>query len=93
MSRASRCGPWTYYLADQVVEPMLTAMAEPIALWRFHRRAGRDKAGHQFSFMFYTDDGTAQQVFTRLEQHPLAIAKPAGLYKVLYQRRAVAGHQ
>jgi len=39
-------------LADQFVRPALRQHREAISLWRFHRRAARDAAGHRFSFIF-----------------------------------------
>jgi hypothetical protein len=52
-------------LAHQVVAPVLFARGEAISLWRFHRRAVRDKRGHQFSFIFYAPRTVARQVFDR----------------------------
>jgi len=48
---------WTLdtLLADLVCAPALVDFGQYIQLWRFHRRAARDKAGRQFSFIFYTD--------------------------------------
>lgn len=57
-------------LADQVVAPVLRQYEGNIPLWRFHRRAGRDTAGHQFSLIFYSDASTAASVFDALEQAP-----------------------
>ena len=54
-------------LADQVVAPMLHELAPRVALWRFHRRAGRSPAGHQLSFLFYTDVASAEMALARLE--------------------------
>jgi len=42
-------------LADCVVRPALLLQQSAIPLWRFHRRAIRDAAGHQFSFVFYAN--------------------------------------
>jgi hypothetical protein len=49
-------------LADAVIEPILLKHYESISYWRFHRRAARDDAGHQFSFIFYSDKNTAQSI-------------------------------
>jgi hypothetical protein len=43
-------------LADRVAAPVLRANAREIPLWRFHRRAVPDAAGHQFSMLVYTTD-------------------------------------
>jgi hypothetical protein len=40
-------------IADRVVAPILEVNKSDIALWRFHRRAAPDAAGHQFSFLVY----------------------------------------
>ena len=42
-------------LADLVVAPVIAANRAQLPLWRFHRRAGRDSAGHRFSFIYYTN--------------------------------------
>ena len=58
-------------LADAVIEPVLVKYQDNIRLWRFHRRAHRDQAGHQFSFIFYTDKNTAAIMFNELENSDL----------------------
>ncbi len=40
-------------LADRVAAPLLKAYAQEIPLWRFHRRAAADLAGHQFTLLVY----------------------------------------
>jgi hypothetical protein len=55
-------------LAHAVVSPVIDEFIEHISYWRFHRRAARDEAGHQFSFLFYTDPHTAKQVFDKIQQ-------------------------
>jgi hypothetical protein len=59
------------YLAHQVILPKLEKYKENIDLWRFHRRAGRDGAGRQFSFIFYASPRTARQIFNALKTDPL----------------------
>ena len=49
-------------LAEQVVAPVLASHRQQITLWRFHRRAVRDKGGSVFSFIFYSDAATAEKV-------------------------------
>jgi hypothetical protein len=58
-------------IAHRVVKPVLDRHAQDIALWRFHRRAARDEAGHQFSFIFYASAGTARRVFLGISSNPL----------------------
>jgi hypothetical protein len=50
-------------LAHRVISPVLDQYQKEIPLWRFHRRALRDRAGHQFSFIFYTSRETAQEIY------------------------------
>ena len=50
-------------LAHAVVSPVLSQYADDIPYWRFHRRATRDRAGHQFSFIFYSTPEHATSVF------------------------------
>jgi hypothetical protein len=66
-------------LADQVVRPVLERRGTDIALWRFHRRAARDGAGHQFSFIFYASPETARAVFTDIDASAaLRLARASG---------------
>ncbi|MEK6805210.1 MAG: hypothetical protein AABY95_01000 [Pseudomonadota bacterium] len=58
------------FLAHQVIAPQIKAHAGKIPLWRFHRRAAPDAAGHQFSLIFYTDKQTAQALFTEIQNSP-----------------------
>ena len=53
-------------LAERVIKPVLLTQRQNIGLWRFHRRAGRDKAGHLFSFIFYSDRATAKAIYTQI---------------------------
>jgi hypothetical protein len=58
-------------LADAVIEPVLIRYQDDIALWRFHRRAGRDHAGHQFSFIFYAAKAKAGSIFEEIKKNRL----------------------
>ena len=73
-------------LADAVVNPVLKKHAEQLLWWRFHRRAARDHAGHQFSFLFYSNTDVAALVMKDIEQSEiLQSAIEAGLVmKVIY---------
>ncbi len=55
-------------LAHAVVEPVLRKHAKKIYWWRFHRRALRDKIGHQFSFLFYAESSVAAEVMEDIMQ-------------------------
>jgi hypothetical protein len=73
-------------LADQVVRPVLERRQADIALWRFHRRAARDGAGHQFSFIFYASPATARGVFEDVGASPaLGLAQAAGRVTAVLQ--------
>jgi hypothetical protein len=65
-------------LAQLVVSPVLSRFENDIKLWRFHRRAARDQAGHQFSFIFYATQGTAREVFAALQTEMTLEALRAG---------------
>ena len=39
-------------IVDQIIAPVLEEYEEDISLWRFHRRAARDQAGHQLRLIF-----------------------------------------
>lgn len=60
-------------LADRVVGPVLDARRAEIPLWRFHRRAARDGAGRQFSFIFRATPATAASVNARIAADPLLV--------------------
>jgi hypothetical protein len=64
---------FSYHLliADQILLPVLESNKDDIPLWRFHRRAARDKAGHQFSFIYYSDSQTASKVQAQIDQNPI----------------------
>lgn len=60
--------PWhpDLWLADRVLGPVLDEEADALTLWRFHRRAARDGAGRQFSFIFRARPETAARVNERI---------------------------
>lgn len=58
-------------LADQVMAPIIAHTEARIALWRFHRRAGKDAAGHRFSFIFYADPETAEIINSGVTRSPV----------------------
>ena len=64
-------------LAHRVVGPVLGRFADRVALWRFHRRAVRDRIGHQFSFLFYSDAATAARLLAALGDDALLSALEA----------------
>lgn len=53
-------------LAHAVVSPVLESHAGDLPYWRFHRRAVRDRTGHQFTFLFYGRPETAAEVFAEI---------------------------
>lgn len=65
-------------LAHKVLAPIIAQHRDGIGLWRFHRRAARDQAGHQFSFIFYAPPQIARQVFDRLNSDPFLDEMKAG---------------
>ena len=58
-------------LAHQIFKPLLLQHSNEIEMWRFHRRAARDAAGHRFSFIFYALPDTAAAIFQSLENNAL----------------------
>jgi len=58
-------------LARQVFRPELLKHALDIEMWRFHRRAVRDAAGHRFSFIFYAKKPVAQAILSDLAANSL----------------------
>ncbi|MFT5447125.1 MAG: hypothetical protein ACI9DC_002300 [Gammaproteobacteria bacterium] len=57
-------------LAIRICAPALTANAQTIQLWRFHRRAARDAAGHRFALNIYANPTTAKTVFDQMARPP-----------------------
>jgi hypothetical protein len=55
-------------LAHKVMGPVLDRHATDLFRWRFHRRANRDSAGHQFSFVFYTGSSKAEVIISEIQQ-------------------------
>ncbi|MGY6274591.1 hypothetical protein [Methylomonas sp. MgM2] len=55
-------------LAHAVVLPVLSQYAKDIPYWRFHRRAARDSAGHQFTFLFYGAPELASSIFEAIDE-------------------------
>lgn len=59
-------------IAHQIINPVLQNHHQTIRLWRFHRRAAKDSAGHQFSFIFYTNPESAREIFQQIRDNPLS---------------------
>jgi len=57
-------------IAGEIIHPVLKKHRDDIKLWRFHRRAGSDKHGHVFSFIFYTDSASAKRIYQAIENQP-----------------------
>ena len=53
-------------IAHKIVSPVLDRYRKDIILWRFHRRAARDEAGHRFSFIFYSTPATARKIYSAI---------------------------
>jgi hypothetical protein len=59
-------------LAHKIIAPILNTYQDRIVLWRFHRRAARDGAGHQFSFIFYCSSDLAATIMSKIELNHLS---------------------
>jgi hypothetical protein len=67
-------------LANEVMAPVLRRHGSDVSLWRFHRRARRDDAGHQFSFIFYAPPDPAMAIGRAIEEsQSLLRLKDAGV--------------
>jgi len=60
-------------LAEQVLLPIILEHEDQLRLWRFHRRAGRDPVGHQFSLIFFTGQETAERIGREVNENALTI--------------------
>lgn len=58
-------------LACELILPVIEEDRNEIVLWRVHRRAAPDAAGHQFSFIFYATSKVAARVFKTINANPL----------------------
>jgi hypothetical protein len=56
-------------IAHQIISPILDRYSKDIQLWRFHRRAARDEAGHRFSFIFYSSAATARKIYAAIDSN------------------------
>jgi hypothetical protein len=54
-------------LAHMVLSPVIDHYKASLVLYRFHRRAMRDREGHRFSFIFYATPQTARRVFEEIK--------------------------
>jgi len=69
-----------FIIAHRIIAPVLSRYAKDISLWRFHRRAVQDQAGHRFSFIFYSTPETARKIYEAIEATALLQEmKSAGL--------------
>ncbi len=57
-----------HLLAHRVVAPALETFESDISLWRFHRRAADDAAGHRLSVIIYSDAQTADEFMAALSE-------------------------
>jgi hypothetical protein len=72
---------WHYgpLIAEQVILPVLQSHGGSIRLWRFHRRAGLDAAGHRFSFLYYADQRSAEKISELIKKNgPLEALRGKG---------------
>lgn len=79
-------------LADRVLAPLLDAHRGDITLWRFHRRAANDGAGHQFSLLLYTSDATYAAIQSAIERDPI-VASLRGSAQLTSVRHACRAEQ
>ncbi len=67
-------------VANTIVAPVIEKHGAEIPLWRVHRRAAQDQAGHQFSFIFFSSQQSARGIFDTIKSNPmLAQMQAAGL--------------
>lgn len=73
-------------IAHKVAAPVLDEFKNEIHLWRFHRRAARDEAGHRFSLILYCPPEVARKAFSEIDSSiVLEEMKSAGIVeKVSY---------
>ena len=79
-------------LADRVTAPLLKAYAQEIALWRFHRRAAPDLAGHQFTLLVYAPPAIYAEIRQKIDASPTvhALQSAGRLSAIAHDCRASA---
>lgn len=82
-------------LAHQVWLPILEHTIDKPPLWRFHRRAGNDAAGHQFSVIFYASPVQAEHIFAQARSNPLVnrLIDSGHIKKILLKQNAYKNSQ
>jgi hypothetical protein len=77
-------------LADRMLAPALEIYRADIPLWRVHRRAADDDAGHQFSVLLYTSDATYGEITQFFDRSPAlrALQDNGRLRQVMHGCRA-----
>ena len=58
-------------LAGEIIAPVLASnAAKQLRFWRVHRRAKHDPTGHAFSFIFYTHNKNASDIYNAISGNP-----------------------
>jgi hypothetical protein len=77
--------------ANEVFAPLLDKYRAQIPLWRFHRRAAADAAGHQFSLIIFSNRQIAESIVRAVDNHPTTVAlQRAGVLRRLSTELDVA---
>lgn len=65
--------PWHLdtLIADRLIRPALERTGETVPLWRVHRRAAPDAAGHRLTLIYYASEITARSLNHELSTDPL----------------------
>ena len=81
-------------IAHQIVAPILKKYNGEIALWRIHRRAAPDDAGHEFKFIFYSSRVDAKDIFSDFRSNRLLkkLSRNKILEKVTYDKTSKINH-
>ncbi|MGI9331853.1 MAG: hypothetical protein ACR2RL_01725 [Gammaproteobacteria bacterium] len=58
-------------ISHRIIAPAIAAHRSDIALWRVHRRAARDVAGHRLSLFVYARPEAGDAVLDAVARHPL----------------------
>lgn len=66
---------WQYdaFIAYQILKPIIKSNQE-LTLWRIHRRAASDNAGHRFAFIFYASQEVGAEIYQSVKEHPVVKA-------------------
>lgn len=73
-------GVYDLILTEELLRPLVLEHFSQVPLWRIHRRANRDSAGHQLSLIFFAEEEVASSLSSAFTKSSTLLAfKESGL--------------